>query len=303
MEQLTTFSANKLIALLCNYLIKGEKFKAIQLLRDLKNKNNNKNNIDIDITYLIDQILPFGDIVFYRYVKSENKDMINSFHSFDKILHTNDTNLILNLLKFDIIEPHYSAVVNNTTITTVVYMIIQLSEYDVEVKDYLFQKYSQGDSQEDSHNISEEGLLRHMLLENVCNDIFVYIKACLENKMISVNILNFDRILESYQAMYDKYKDNAKDNKRLRSRLIGITQLISKYCLDKLLMLPTYEDYKTKFESQDIIKKYTKDQSDQTNQSDQSDQTDQTELKQIINKICYDSYEYINFRVPWGSQR
>lgn len=279
MEQLDIESTNNIIAVLGNFLLKGEKIKAIQILRNLKNNNN------IDITYLIDQILPFGDIVFYRYVKSESREIINSFHTFDKILHNNDTNLILDLLKFDIIEPYYSAEVNNTDIENVVYMIIQLSEYDEEVKKYLFQKYSLGSS----NNISEEGLLKHMLLVNVCNDVFVYIHACFKNNMLSDKVLNFNRILESYQAMYDKHKDDPKDKKRLRSRLIGITQLINKQCLDNLIMLPEYKDYKAKFESNYEIKEILK--------------TENIQLKQILDKICYDSYEYVNYRVPWGSQQ
>ena len=278
MDKLDTESTNNIIAILGNFLLKGEKFKAIQLLRNLKNKNN------IDIMYLIDQILPLGDIVFYRYVKSESRNMMNSFHTFDKILHTNDTNLILDLLKFDIIEPYYSAKVNNTDIETVIYMIIQLSEYNEEVKEYLFQKYSL--SIGNSNNISEEGLLRHMLLENVCNDIFVYIRTSLEYNMTVPEVLNFDKILESYQAMYDKHKDDPKENKRLRSRLIGITQLINKQCLDYLLMLPEYEAYKAKFESYYEFK-----------------DTRSHEIKHLLEQICYDSYEYINYRVPWGSQR
>jgi len=279
MEQLDTKSTNNIITILGNFLLKGEKFKAIQLLRNLKNINN------IDITYLIDEILPFGDIVFYRYVKSESREMINSFHTFDKILHNMETNIILDLLKFDIIEPYYSAEVNNTNIDIVIYMIIQLSHYDEEVRKYLFQKYSL----DSSNNITEEGLLRHMFLVNVCNDIYVYIKACLDNNMLSPNVLNFDRILESYQAMYDKHKDIPKDKKRLRSRLIGITQLINKQCLDKLLMLPEYAEYKANFEYyhefREIINKGN------------------LEIKQLLDKICYDSYQYINDKVPWGSQR
>jgi hypothetical protein len=278
MDKLDTKSSNNIIAILGNFLLKGEKFKAIQLLRNLKNENN------IDITYLIDQILPLGDIVFYRYVKSESRKMINSFHAFDKILHTNDTNLVLDLLKFDIIEPYYSAKVNNTNIETVIYMIIQLSEYNEEVKQYLFQKYSI--SIGNYNNISEEGLLKHMLLENVCNDIFVYIRTSLEYNMTAPEVLNFNKILESYQVMYDKYKDDPKENKRLRSRLIGITQLINNQCLEHLLMLPEYIDYKAKFESYYEFK-----------------DTRSHEIKQLLEQICYDSYEYINYRVPWGSQR
>lgn len=272
MEQLDDESMNSIISVLGNIMIKGDNIKAIQLLRNLKQKN-------IEITYLIDQILPFGDIIFYRYVKSVNRDMMNSFHTFDKILHTNDSNLILDLLKFDIIEPYYSVKVNKTDIATVIYMIIQLSDYDEKVKTYLFEKYA----------VNEEGLLRHMFLENVCNDVFVYIRACLENNMTSPQVLNFDRIIDSYQAMYDKYKNNEKDKKRLQSRLIGITQLINKQCLDNLLMLPEYEDYKKRFES--------------FYESKQIFKKENSQLKQLLDKICYDSYEYVNFRVPWGSQR
>jgi hypothetical protein len=177
MESLDTKkSVDYLIAMLVKLLINGEKFKAIQILRNLKKQN-------VDITYLIDQVLPLGDIVFFRFVKTESRDLVNSFHAFDKYLHTMETSLILDLFKYDIIEPQYSAKINNVSLDKVIYMIIQFTEYNPTIKAYLFDKYSSG--------VSNMGLLEHMIFYNVCHDIFIYINACNQDDRVINKLLNF----------------------------------------------------------------------------------------------------------------
>jgi hypothetical protein len=294
MDQLDINSNKYVISLLQNMLAHNDKFSAIKLLRKLKYEHS------LDITHFIDQVLHLGDIVFYRFVKMESRDIINSFNTFDKILHTIEPNVIIDLLEFDIIEPEYSAQVNNVSLDKVIYIIIQFSEYDENVKQYLFNKYYQ--------HISNEGLLHHMIFYNVCNDIFVYVRACMQNNKYTQEFINFDKVLASYQTMYDKYKDNEDFNICLRSRLIGAVKQINNICLDKLLDMPDYKTYKEKFESYYNINEkedtsittsvtklhtiYTLDKSDTS-----------TPIKDILDKLCYDSYEYINNNVPWGSQR
>ena len=278
METLDTNSAKYIISMLAKLLIDGEKFKAIQMLRNLKIQN-------IDITYLINQVLPFGDIVFYRFVKSESRDLMNSFHAFDKYLHTMETSLILDLFKYDIIEPSYSAQINTVSLDKVLYMIIQFTEYNHTIKDYLFEKYSSV--------VSEQGLLEHMILYNVCHDIFIYVNACNQDDRVIHKLLNFKHILESYQAMYNKHKDDEKYNKCLRSRLIGLVQLISQFCKEHQLMMPEYNQYKEKFSS------YYQINTTPTAQSPASQKT----IQKLLEQICLDSYNYINDSLPWGSQR
>jgi hypothetical protein len=278
MESLDTKkSVDYLIAMLVKLLINGEKFKAIQILRNLKKQN-------VDITYLIDQVLPLGDIVFFRFVKTESRDLVNSFNAFDKYLRAKETSLILDLFKYDIIEPQYSAELNEVSLDKVLYMIIQFTEYNPTIKAYLFDKYSSV--------VSNVGLLEHMIFYNVCHDIFIYINACNQHDRVINKLLNFKHILESYQAMYNKHKDDETYNKCLRSRLIGLVQLISQFCKEHQLMMPEYNQYKTKFSSYYQI-----------NTTAAQSPASQKTIQKLLDQICLDSYNYINDAVPWGSQR
>lgn len=277
MATLDVQSAKYIITVLANLLLTGEKFKAILMLRNLKDKQN------IDITHLINEVLPLGDIVFYRFVKSINPDLMNSFHAFDKYLHTLDTNVVLDLFKFDIIDPQYSAKINKVSLDKVFYMIIQFTEYNEDVISYLVEKYSSV--------VKYQGLLEHMIYYNVCHDIFIYINACNQDDRIIHKLLKFTNILESYQAMYDKHEKDEKYNKCLRSRLIGLTQLIAKLCKDKQLIIPTYKEYHERFSSYYQIN------------TNIDTPTSQTKIQNLIEQICIDSYNYINDAVPWGSQR
>lgn len=276
MEALDKQSAEYIVSILAKFLINGEKFKAIQMLRKLKNQN-------VDITYLINEVLPFGDIVFFRFVKTESRALVNSFHAFDKYLHTMEIPLILDLFKYDIIEPSYSAELNSVSLDKVLYMIIQFTEYNPTVIGYLFEKYSSV--------VSNEGLLEHMIFYNVCHDIFIYINACNQDDRVIHKLLKFECILESYQAMYEKHKNDEKYNKCLRSRLIGLVQLIAQLCKEHNLMMPEYSKYKIKFSSYYQI-----------NTAPTHKPASQKTIQTLLEQICLDSYNYINDAVPWGSQ-
>jgi hypothetical protein len=122
----------------------------------------------------------------------------------------------------------------------------------------------------------------------------------------SPEFINFDKVLESYQAMYDKHKDDENFNNCLRSRLIMVIELINTLCLDKLLMMPEYNEYKKKFEgyynineTQELSPKTSTTKSNTIYSLGKSNK----KMKSILDKLCYDSYEYINGKVPWGSQR
>ena len=300
MDQVDNSSITQL-PILKSLLHKGKTIKVLQILRKLKTQ--------IDITSLIDQLLPYGNVLFYIFVKSENKDIMNSFHTFDKILNILEPKIIIDLLTFNIIDLEYSAKINNISLDKVIYMIIQFSYYNPEIKQYLFNKYSTYIS---TNYLTEDGLLRHMLFYNVCNDIFVYIRACKEYDKLTAEYITFDKVLISFQTMHDKYQlhsnyDRASANANAsasananasaiknniglvsesRNRLVGVTHLIHDICYDKLLSLPEYTEYKENFETFYEI----------------TGISISTNIKDALDKLCYDSYQYINNKVPWGSQ-
>ena len=134
-------------------------------------------------------------------------------------------------------------------------------------------------------------LLEHMLYYNVCNDIFVYVKACIDNNMLSSEVLNFNKILESFTIMNDKQKDKPQTiNIRLRSRLIGVIKLLSELCYNYSLEMPLYKDYTTNFKT--FYKIYKVD-----------NETINKTILDLLDSICLDSYIYINDSVPWGAQK
>ena len=113
--------------------------------------------------------------------------------------------------------------------------------------------------------------------------------------MLSPEILNFDRILEAYQTMEDTYKDEV-NNKCLRSRLVGVIKLISKYCLDKLANIPIFTEYKQHFNTYYNIQIMSR-----LNIENKNTQQSQ-QLSKQLDLICIDSYKYINSQLSWGSQ-
>ena len=300
-----------------------------------------KQNIDMhQIIYIIEELLSFGDIEFLRFVNSFNSGIINMFTNLDKILYKMDTDTILTLLYDKIIDIELSAKLNKVSLANVMYIIIQFSDYNKDIKQYLFDLYvsqcvinfnknqktntphtphtpntpntlintatnKQVDSIEETKNINklkyklirdlDAQLLIHMVHYNICNDIFVYVKACVDSNMLSPEILNFDRILEAYQTMENTYKDEV-NNKCLRSRLVGVIKLISKYCLDKLANIPIFTEYKQHFNTYYNIQIMSR-----LNIENKNTQQSQ-QLSKQLDLICIDSYKYINSQLSWGSQ-
>ena len=101
-----------------------------------------KQNIDMhQIIYIIEELLSFGDIEFLRFVNSFNSGIINMFTNLDKILHKMDTDIILTLLYDKIIDIELSAKLNKVSLANVMYIIIQFSDYNKDIKQYLFDLY------------------------------------------------------------------------------------------------------------------------------------------------------------------
>jgi hypothetical protein len=264
----------------------GQKFKVIQILRDLKTKSE-----DNDITYILNQLLPFGDIIFYKFVKTESREILNSLHAFDNILHFKTSKEIIEMLHHDIIEPEYSSELNRCTLYNVLYYIVQFSEYDEGVIQYLFDKYSS------KGVFSYEGLVCHMLFKNVVNDVMVYLKTCITSEILNSTTLSFQKILESYKRLVEKYEIENKytpardgyDKKFLRSRLIGVCSLIVSLCVKHSIMLPTFIDFEAYFKSSYNI-------------NDIKDKKYQDEIIQLLDKLIYDCYMYVDTQLPWGLQ-
>jgi len=272
------------IDLLRHLLSLGQKFKVIQILRDLKTNIENH-----DITYILNELLPLGDIIFYKYVKTESREIINSLYSFDKMLHFKTGKEIIDMIHHDIIEPEYAAELNSCTLYNVLYYIIQFSEYDDDVIQYLFGKYSS------KCVCSYEGLINHMLCKNVINDIMVYLKTCVSGGTLNSTSMSFESILASYKRMEEKYKmentppKDGYENKFLRSRLIGVCSLIVSLCVKHSIMLPTFIEFEA------VLKSYY-------SVNHIEDFKYKEEIIQLLNKLVYDCYMYVDMQLPWGLQ-
>ena len=297
----------------------GEKtdiYKAIEIIKKLQTFNI---HIESIIT-IIENVLPFSDIIFMMFVKSIDNNILNKLTNLDALFHRLEPDVIMNLLKHKIIDIEHMALINNITIEKAILFTIQFSLYNDNIIQYLINKYiikqkdipqilqtQQQHNTQRSHNIfmmrqkiqhriTQESILdkffsnlvQHMVCDNVKNEIFIYIKSCITGNMIQPEILNFKNILESFNKLNDTFKDDI-DNRRLRSRLVGVTKLISKYCTDKLLTIPTYKDYQTNFNT--FYKTHTPDTIN-----------DNKQLLIQIDLICQDSYNYINLQLPWGAR-
>jgi hypothetical protein len=245
--------------------------KVYEILRNLKRHSQGG-----DISYFLDALLPFGDLLFYRFVKDESRDIINSFHTFDKILHKSSTEDVINLLKFHIVEPEHSAIVNDSTVETVLYMIIQLSEYRDEIIDFVFHDYAR--------YVSLEGLTKHMLFTNITNDIMVYIKAIREKNLFTEEYVTFKHVLLSFERMCSN-----EDTKHLtRSRLNNVIRLYIGMLKKNSIMLPNFSEFQNHFH-----KLYTIQNNNQALNS--------KTIYTLMNKLCIECYNYINNddELPW----
>jgi hypothetical protein len=255
----------------CNFLKTlmslNERGKVYKILKDFKSKSP-----DNDISYFLDELLPWADVLFCRFIKGENKDIINSFHTFDKILHGLPIEDIISLLKFDIIEPVYSAQINETTLEHVIYMIMQFSEYRDEIISYMFEKYSD--------IITINGFVKHLLFNNINNDIIVYLKALHEKNLIVPEYITFERVIDSYKFMYEK---NTNAN-YLNSRLLHVIDLFVNTSIKYQVMMPSFQEY---YES--LKKLYTV-------------QGNNEHIIKAMHKLCFDCHSYINGKLPWGLQ-
>ena len=61
------------------YLIQNnQRGKVYTILKNFKASSPNS-----DITFFLNELLPYGDLLFYRYVRGECQDMMNSFYTYE----------------------------------------------------------------------------------------------------------------------------------------------------------------------------------------------------------------------------
>lgn len=251
---------------LLKYLMQNnEQKKVYTILKDFKNKVP-----DADITFFLDALLPYGNLLFYRYVKGESLDMMNSFHTFDKIFHTMDPALIINLLKFDIIQIEHSAKINNCSMQHIIYMIIQFNEYQEQLINYMFETYNE--------IVNYIGLAEHMLYNNIINDIIVYLKALLEKNLMIVEYIDFEKVLNSYEHI----QKNNQNSILSRSRMINVITLFINICKKDEMMMPDYDEFKKRFRNQYTLSGEIE------------------KLENALDRLSKDCHDHINGMLPWA---
>lgn len=299
---------------------KQETAHAITIINNLR-----KSNLDnTHIIKIIENVLPVANIEFLIFINTINNNIINNVKNLDNILQHLPSNDIIELLENKILNIQTTAENMTMTPEKIMFIIIQFSNYNNDIIKYLFNISFNNKFNNDSNNSNDKNnkskiglksnkrinttylelvklkyksnvlpykLLEHMLYYNVCNDIFVYVKACIDNNMLSSEVLNFDKILASFTIMNNNKKNEQQHiSIRLRSRLVGVINLISELCYTYDLEMPLYKDYTTNFKT--FYKTYKVD-----------NQTTNKTILDLLDAICLDSYIYINDYVPWGAQQ
>jgi hypothetical protein len=251
------------------YLMKNnQRGKVYTILKDFKARAP-----ESDITFFLNELLPYGDLLFYRYVRGECQDMMNSFYTFDQIMHNMKPDDIINLLKFDIIQPEYAARINEVSLDTVLYMIMQFNEYQDGTIEWLMQKYT--------GVINNIGLANHILFYNVIHDIMVFLKALREKDNLKEDFVSFDKVLESYEFIH---KNNA-GNILTRSRLINAINIYVDICKKESHIMPHFDTFYNKFNRLFTVSG-----------------VNAKLLKKALRQLCKDCHNYISDKLPWGLQ-
>lgn len=249
------------------YLIQNnQRGKVYTILKDFKARAP-----DSDITFFLNELLPYGDLLFYRYVRGECLDMMNSFYTFDRIMHNMKPDDLINLLKFDIIQPEHSARINEVPLDTVLYMIMQFNEYQDETIAWIMQKYT--------GVVSYIGLANHILFYNVIHDIMVYLKALRDKDNLKQDYVSFEKILESYEFIHK----NNPGNILTRSRLINAITIFIDICKKESHSMPCFDTFYNKFNGLFTVSG-----------------VNAKLLKKALWRTCKDCHDYISSKLPWG---
>jgi hypothetical protein len=195
-----------------------------------------------DIDYIIVRLLCHGSLLFFQFVKQIRRDLLNHFEAYDEVVHACEPHEIIELLKFGVLELEHATKINNMeSLETTIYMFIQITDYEDTIQDYLWQTYS--------NLLSKQGLLRHMVLYSVQHEISVYLKSLNINEF-NERLVNFNKILKSYEVMEEKYKGS----RLLKGRLKNLIRMIIDIVLNQGLKLPTIIEFLEKFKNTYTIK-------------------------------------------------
>jgi hypothetical protein len=184
-----------------------------------------------DIDYIMIRILAHGNLLLYQFIKQERRDLINHFEAYDEIVRAQSSDEIIKLLKYDILDLEHSTKVNKMdSLSDTVYMFMQLSDYNDNVEEFLWQRYSS--------ILSVKGLMHHQLFYNIPHEIAIYMKS-LKGDELNESLVNLDKILLSYHKMEQKFKNSPM----LKGRLLNVIKMISQSVINNDLKLPSKEEF------------------------------------------------------------
>lgn len=205
--------------------------RSIPVLQSLKRIRSGCTNIE----FVLKQLLPFGDLLFYRYMKSEARNLLNHFDTYDTIFHSVTPATLKQLFDFDILEPHYAAKINGFSLRETLCFIVQFAEYDETFRDYILGKFT--------GLICKNDIYNHILFRNIANEIVIYMKACQNDDKLSAEFVNITEILHTYQCLEDKNEGSPM----LNSRLLNTIRMIVKAVKNAEYILPTLEQFQREF--------------------------------------------------------
>lgn len=217
-------------------LSRGQTLSVLRILKNVKFQTNG------NLLPIVENLMPFGNLLFYQYVKQEFRDFLNLLPTYDIILHALKPDEVIQLLHYNVIELEYANKINDiNALTNTVYMFLQLADYNPTVKEYLFNKYSD--------ILDETGLFNHLFMYNISHEILVYLKSCLANDLFNKKFVNFEKIVKTYQELEAK----SAGSPLLGSRLINVINMIMDYMLYKGMSFPALFDFEMNFKQQYII--------------------------------------------------
>jgi hypothetical protein len=211
------------------FLSTGERDNILTVIRILRKLLDDGHKID-DV---IISLLPHGSILFFQFIKQVRRDLLHGFAAMDEVVHACKQCEIIELLEYKIIELDHMAKVNNMpSLEATIYMFIQLTDYDDTVISHLYKIYSP--------SISRQGLLQHMLLISIPHEISLYLKPLKEINIMTEQYVSFDLVMQSYQAMEDRYKGAPI----LKGRLINLYRMIVDMVVNEGLIIPTMDEFR-----------------------------------------------------------
>jgi hypothetical protein len=243
-----------------------EIFKAINILRKLIETGH-------DIDYVIVRLLCYGSLLFFQFVKQVRRDLLNHFEAYDEVVHACTPREIIELLKFGVLELEHATKINKmVSLEATVYMFMQLTDYDDTIQTYLQEQYPT--------LICKQGLLNHMILRSIPHEMAVYLKS-LSAEEFNERLINFRKILRSYETMEEKYRDSPM----LKGRLVNLIRMIIDMVFNQGYQLPSLDEFLVAFR-----KVYTMKDSNNI-------LIDYSDAPMFLQTLPWDAYCYISMKI------